>query len=25
VEKVYLNNKLKAITAYFSDTAVGGC
>ncbi|XP_068475763.1 uncharacterized protein [Phaseolus vulgaris] len=23
VEKVYLNNKLKAITAYFSDTAVG--
>ncbi|XP_047169616.1 trimethylguanosine synthase-like [Vigna umbellata] len=25
VEKVYLNNKLKAITAYFSDTTVGGC
>ncbi|XP_061344713.1 uncharacterized protein LOC133290616 isoform X1 [Gastrolobium bilobum] len=25
VEKVYLNGKLKAITAYFSDTAVGGC
>ncbi|CAJ1972695.1 unnamed protein product [Sphenostylis stenocarpa] len=24
VEKVYLNNKLKAITAYFSDTKVGG-
>ncbi|XP_027940988.1 uncharacterized protein LOC114194776 isoform X3 [Vigna unguiculata] len=24
VEKVYLNNKLKAITAYFSDTTVGG-
>ncbi|RDX65784.1 Trimethylguanosine synthase, partial [Mucuna pruriens] len=25
VEKVYLNNKLKAITAYFSETTVGGC
>ncbi|XP_020206108.1 uncharacterized protein LOC109791250 isoform X2 [Cajanus cajan] len=25
VEKVYLNGKLKAITAYFSDTAVVGC
>ncbi|XP_057424442.1 uncharacterized protein LOC130718025 isoform X2 [Lotus japonicus] len=25
VEKVHLNGKLKAITAYFSDTAVGGC
>ncbi|KAL2318550.1 hypothetical protein Fmac_032426 [Flemingia macrophylla] len=25
VEKVYLNGKLKAITAYFSDTAVGRC
>ncbi|TKY57821.1 Trimethylguanosine synthase [Spatholobus suberectus] len=25
VEKVYLNGKLKAITAYFNDTAVGGC
>ncbi|KAK7383140.1 hypothetical protein VNO78_28811 [Psophocarpus tetragonolobus] len=25
VEKVYLNNKLKAITAYFSDSAHGEC
>ncbi|KAG5109932.1 hypothetical protein JHK82_039155 [Glycine max] len=25
VEKVYLNNKLKAITAYFSSTSGGGC
>ncbi|MED6145946.1 hypothetical protein PIB30_029800 [Stylosanthes scabra] len=25
VEKVHLNGKLKAITAYFSDTRVGGC
>ncbi|KAJ1436753.1 WW domain [Sesbania bispinosa] len=25
VEKVHLNGKLKAITAYFSDTSVGGC
>ncbi|KAK7321688.1 hypothetical protein VNO77_32555 [Canavalia gladiata] len=25
VEKVYLNGKLKAITAYFSDTAAEGC
>ncbi|KAK7311071.1 hypothetical protein RJT34_08964 [Clitoria ternatea] len=25
VQKVYLNGKLKAITAYFSDTVVGGC
>ncbi|KAK7291114.1 hypothetical protein RIF29_06011 [Crotalaria pallida] len=25
VEKVYLNGKLKAITAYFSDTGVGTC
>ncbi|XP_027330755.1 uncharacterized protein LOC113846547 isoform X4 [Abrus precatorius] len=25
VEKVHLNGRLKAINAYFSDTAVGGC
>ncbi|KAI4316696.1 hypothetical protein L6164_024651 [Bauhinia variegata] len=25
VEKIFLDGKLKAITAYFSDTAVGGC
>ncbi|XP_028783941.1 uncharacterized protein LOC114739992 [Neltuma alba] len=25
VEKVFLNGKLKAVTAYFSDTTVGGC